>query len=199
MGSLLTDASKHTTAETVFVEKTQFDAVDKRPHLILSLVGIVTLALGLRVWGTSFGLPYIYHFDEHFYVNTALNLGAGVINNPPCAATGLSNISFGEYAGYYVVGRIFGEFSSPQDLEAAYRSDPTVFYLLGRLTTALLGAATVVALYALGKAAAGPTTGLWAAGFLAVSLLHVRDSHYSVPDIAMVAPGKHDKRAGWEP
>lgn len=159
--------------------------MSKRTGLTLSLAGILTLALGLRIWGIGFGLPYVYHYDEHFYVNTALKLGAGVMNNPPYTPTGLPNILSGEYAGYYVVGKVLGVFASPQEFEAAYRSDPTVFYLLARLTIAVLSTATVLVLYLLGKTAADPTTGLKAAGLLTVSFLHVRDSHYSVPDIAM--------------
>jgi hypothetical protein len=149
------------------------------------LAAIVAVALGLRSWGVSFGLPYVFHYDEHFYVNNALNLGAGVIGQPPYVPIGLSTLLFGEYAAYFVFGKLLGLFSSPQGFEAVIRADPTFVYLLGRLTSALFGAATVVTLYFLGKRAAGSSTGLAAAGVLAVSFLHVRDSHYSVPDIAM--------------
>jgi hypothetical protein len=61
------------------------------------LLGFITLsALILRVWGIGFGLPYLYHLDEHYYINTALKLGSGVVNNPPYAPTGFSNVLFGE-------------------------------------------------------------------------------------------------------
>jgi len=155
----------------------------KTQHWVLA--GILAVALLLRVWGIGFGLPFVYHYDEHFYINTALNLGAGVLNNPPYAPTGLSNIYFAEYAGYYVLGKALGIFTSPQAFEMAYRTDPTAFYILGRLTTALLGTITVWAVFIAGKNTFGTKTGLLAAGFLATSFLHVRDSHYAVPDIAM--------------
>ncbi|MCC7353341.1 MAG: glycosyltransferase family 39 protein [Anaerolineae bacterium] len=149
------------------------------------LAGILFAALALRLGGIGFGLPYVYHYDEHFYVNTALKLGAGVINNPPYAPTGFSNILFIEYACYYVTGKVLGLFASPQEFEVAYRTDPTIFYLLGRLTSAILGTMTVLAVYLLGKMSKGPAVGLTAAGLLAASFLHVRNSHHSVPDIAM--------------
>ncbi|MGI5836289.1 MAG: ArnT family glycosyltransferase [Chloroflexota bacterium] len=152
---------------------------------IIVPVMLVVLALGLRIWGIEFGLPYTYHYDEHFYVNTAAKLGAGVINNPPYAATGLSNILFLEYAGYFLVGIVLQFFSSAQAFEAAFRNDPTAFYLLGRTTSAVLGSITVFALYFLGVALAGRAVGTIAAAFLAVTFLHVRDSHYSVPDVGM--------------
>lgn len=151
----------------------------------LILAGILCVALGLRVWGMSFGLPYNYHFDERFYVNTALNLGNGILNNPPYNPTGFSNLLFPQYAGYYVIGKAMGVFASPAGFEAAYRSDPTVFYLVARLIIAVLGAATVLAVYLLGEAVTDPQVGLFAAGLLAVTFLHVRDSHYAVPDVAM--------------
>lgn len=147
--------------------------------------GVLVLALGLRLWGIGFGLPHLYHFDEMFYVVAALWLGKGVLLTPPHAPTGLSNVLFGEYGLYYLVGRLTGTFPSTQAFEVAYRADPTVFYLLDRLTVALLGAATVLAVYGLGKALSGRLPGLLAAGLLAVSFLHVRDSHYGVPDVPM--------------
>jgi 4-amino-4-deoxy-L-arabinose transferase-like glycosyltransferase len=107
------------------------------------------------------------------------------MNNPPYAATGLSNVLFGQYAGYFAVSRLLGHVGSAAQFGALYRGDPTVFYLLARMTVALFGAATTTALCLLGKAATDSTTGLMAAGALAVSFIHVRDSHYAVPDIAM--------------
>jgi hypothetical protein len=153
-----------------------------------ALLAIFVLALLLRLWGIQFGLPYVYHADEHYYANTALNLGAGVLNNPPYAPVGFSNILFLEFATYFVFGRVQGIFGSAQQFEAAYRADPTVFYLLARMTTAMLGAATVLPVYWIGRTLRPElraSTGLLAAGLLATSFLHVRDSHYGVPDIAM--------------
>ena len=63
----------------------------------LILAGIISVAFGLRLWGIAFGLPHLYHYDEHFYVNTALKLGTGVFHTPPYAATGFSNLLFAEF------------------------------------------------------------------------------------------------------
>lgn len=150
----------------------------------ITVASVVAIALVLRLWGIAFGLPYVYHFDEHFYVNTALQLGAGVWNNPPYTATGLPNILFGEYALYYVVGRALGWFESTAQFETTYRSDPTVFYLLGRITVATMATATVLTTHALGRAIRNTQTGLLAALLLAITFLHVRDAHYAVPDAA---------------
>ena len=149
----------------------------------LILVAIFILALGLRLWGIGFGLPYPYHADEPTYVSAALNLGAGIIGRQP-NPTGFSNILFGEFASYYLAGRLGGLFSSTAAFEQAYRSDPSTFLLLGRLTSAIFGSATVLALYWLGARLNRRAAGWLAALFLAVAFLHVRDSHYGVPDVA---------------
>lgn len=158
-----------------------------KPHskaaIALSLTAILAAALGLRTWGIGFGLPYAYHVDELTYVSAALNLGAGVIGKQP-NPTGFSNILFGEYALYFIFGRIAGIFQTAADFERAYRADPSVFLTLSRLTSGLLGAANVLVVYWLGKTLCGRLTGLLAAALLAVAFLHVRDSHYGVPDIA---------------
>ena len=156
------------------------------PHQIL--IGFILLvALILRIWGANFGLPYLYHFDERFYVNTAGKLGSGVLWYSPYAPTGLSNVLFICYSALFIIGRITGHFTSAQEFMALYRTDPTVFYLTGRLINALLGTMTVFFIYKLGKLVSKPPTALLAAGFLAVAFLHVRDSHFAVPDITMSA------------
>ncbi|MGQ9841895.1 MAG: ArnT family glycosyltransferase [Anaerolineae bacterium] len=159
----------------------------EKPHpkaaIALSLIAILAAALSLRTWGIGFGLPYAYHVDELTYVSSALNLGAGVIGKQP-NPTGFSNILFGEYALYFIFGRIAGIFQTATDFERAYRADPSVFLTLSRLTSALLSTANVLVVYWLGKTLRDRLTGLLAAAFLSVAFLHVRDSHYGVPDIA---------------
>lgn len=149
------------------------------------LVVILAAALILRIWGIGFGLPFVYHYDEHFYINTALNLGAGVMHNPPYAPVGLSNFLFGEYTIYYLLGWLSGAFATPQAFEAAFRADPTVVYTLARLTTALFGTLAVAAVFLMGRHTFGVWVGLVAAGFMAANFLQVRDSHYAVPDVPM--------------
>jgi len=150
----------------------------------LLLLGILLLALVLRLWGIGFGLPYTYHFDEPAYVSSALNLGAGIIGKQP-NPTGFPNILFGEYGLYFVIGRVVGIFHSVAHFEQMYRQDPSVFLLLARITSATFGSLTVVVVYYLGKLVANQRIGLLAGLFQAVAFLHVRDSHYGVPDILM--------------
>jgi 4-amino-4-deoxy-L-arabinose transferase-like glycosyltransferase len=153
-------------------------------RLVPVLVGmVVILALALRLWGINFGLPYPYHIDEHSYVVGTLNLGQGEINGYP-QQVGLVNVLFGEYALYFIVGRLTGLFKSTADFSRAYYTDPTVFYLLGRLTSALMGAATCLVIYLLGRELRNRLVGLGAALLIAVNFLHVRESHFTTPDVA---------------
>ena len=102
--------------------------LNKAGPINLILASLLVIALGLRIWGLRFGLPYNYHFDEKFYINTALALGDGVLNNPPFNPTGFSNILFPEFTAYYLVGKVMGVFYYPQAFEAAYSSDTTKLY-----------------------------------------------------------------------
>src|SRR5512135_2436316 len=151
---------------------------------LCALAGIVVLGAGLRSWGINFGLPFTYHVDEPTYISAALNLGAGNIGrqlNPPA----LPNLLFLEYGAYYVAERVSRSIASVAEFEKIYRSDPSMFFLLGRLTTALLGVLNVLIIYIVGKKASNPVVALLSALFLSVAFLHVRDSHFAVPDVMM--------------
>jgi hypothetical protein len=150
--------------------------------LVMILCAIFLLALALRLWAITFALPYALHIDEHSYVVGSLNLGQGEITGYP-QQTGLVNILFGEYAGYYLIGRILGLFQSTQAFSDAYHFDPTNFYLIGRLTIALAGALSVLAVYQLGRQIQNRAAGIAAALLVAVNLLHVRESHFITPDV----------------
>jgi Dolichyl-phosphate-mannose-protein mannosyltransferase len=84
-------------------------------------------------------------------------------------------------AGVY--GLVFG--AAPDGVAGAFARDPALFYLVGRLVTAVFGTATLAVLYCTGRMAYGPAVGILAAGLLAVDLLHVRDSHWVTPDVPL--------------
>jgi 4-amino-4-deoxy-L-arabinose transferase-like glycosyltransferase len=84
-------------------------------------------------------------------------------------------------AGVY--GVVFGAFQG--GVAGAFARDPALFYLVGRLVTAILGTATLALLYLTGRLAYGRVVGILAAAFLAVDLLHVRDSHWITTDVPL--------------
>jgi hypothetical protein len=171
--------------------KTRFFSRISIRILLITLI-ITALGLMIRVWGSKFGFPYIYHYDEHFYVSRALYIAKGDINHPPFAPTGFTNILLLDYVVYFVLGKLFGIFNSPSAFEALYRADPSSFYFLARLTSALFGTLTIPVIIAfknlLVKINDQKPYQFIASGMagvmLAFAFLHVRDSHYATPDIA---------------
>lgn len=150
----------------------------------ITLASILILALVLRIWGIGFGLPYKFHIDEPYYVLGALKLATGefrltVPHNTPNIWQFLLLV---EYGAMFVAGKLVGVFNHPNDIAALYLADPSILYLLARLSSVLFGVATVGLTYQLGKVAFDRLTGIIAALFLAVAFLHARDSHYAVND-----------------
>ena len=155
---------------------------------IAILSAVVLLALSLRLYGINFGLPYLYHADEPIVVNHAMAYGLGDLNPHFFAIPPLvSYILFIIYGLYFLIGRVFHLFVSPDDFAMAFLNDPSIFYLLGRIFIgALMGAATVLIMYLFGKKLFSPRVGLISALFTAVAFIHVQNSHYIYADIPMV-------------
>ena len=68
-------------------------------------------------------------------------------------------------------------------LQQLYFTDPTGIYTAGRALGVAAGTATIVGLYRLAARLTDHRTAMAAAIFLAVSPLHVRDSHYVKHDV----------------
>lgn len=148
---------------------------------------IVCLAALLRIVGISFGLPHIYHQDEPVLVNHAMAIGARGWNPqffiiPPLTIY----LLFFVYAALFIAGRLIGAFHGASDFASLFLSDPSLFYLSGRLVLGVLfGCATVAVLGILGKKYLGKTVGLWAALFLALCFMHAEQSHYIYADVPL--------------
>jgi hypothetical protein len=104
---------------------------------------IFLLAFSLRIWGISFGLPGIDHGDEAEVVNHAVRFGTGDFNPHRFQYGSLVQyILFFFYGFYYALGYLLGYFSSVHQFALHFVQDPTLFYLIARGLSALLGAAT---------------------------------------------------------
>jgi len=153
----------------------------------LILLFIIFLGLIVRALGVDFGLPFRYHNDEPIVVNYALAYGGGDLNPhffyvPPL----LSYFLFFEYSVYFVLGMISGVFSSLLDYQFLYLTDPSSFYLVGRISIGVVfGTLTILLLYLIGKRLFSEKVGLLSAFFLSLTFLHVRDSHYIYFDIPL--------------
>ena len=139
---------------------------------------IVGVAALLRFYPIWFGLPFAHARPDE---TTALGL-AGHIRG------GDLNPHFFHWGSLtlYVFALVHG-------LAAAVRRvlglDPALSFtemvVSARATVALAGTLTVVVVYAAGRRMGGAVTGLLAALFLAVAILHVRESHFAMTDALM--------------
>jgi dolichyl-phosphate-mannose--protein O-mannosyl transferase len=98
---------------------------------------------------------------------------------------GLYYLLFAEYGIYFVALKLSGAIASTKEFAELFVRDPSMFYLMGRATTALFGSATVLAVYALARQVYRAPAALLAAIFLAVNVLHVDLSHRVNVDVLM--------------
>ena len=142
------------------------------------------MAALVRLWGIDYGLPCTYcRPDEDRLISTALRLSLEDPNPHYFIWPGLFFYSTrGILEAATLARRLFGGIAggSPSDL---YREDPAYLHLILRYIFCGFGVATVYLLGLLGKRIFSPRVGLLAAFFLALSFLHVRDSHFAMLDI----------------
>ncbi len=153
-----------------------------KPRLLIVIN--VLLAFLLRVNGLNFGLPYNFHDAEHQYTEAGLAFLQGPkealaalqkLNNPPLFKVVLGALDVG-YA-YALLPNL-----AQQRSILATELWGTFFHYVGRLASMAAGLLTVALLYPLGQRLYGRKAGLLAAFLLAVSFLHVRESHFAVND-----------------
>ncbi|MEA2372799.1 MAG: hypothetical protein QOH12_3193 [Solirubrobacteraceae bacterium] len=152
-----------------------------RGRWALAALGVVLLALGLRLWGIKMGLPYAYNSDENaHFVPRAIglfghNLNPGYFNNPPA----YTYLLYLVYEVWYGGGRA---------LSHTYASHPTEVWVLARATAAVLGTFAVWLLYLCGARLFDRRTGLLASGLMAVAFLPVFYAHLALNDVPTLAP-----------
>jgi 4-amino-4-deoxy-L-arabinose transferase-like glycosyltransferase len=148
------------------------------------MVGVLLLAFLLRVNGLSFGLPYLFHDDEHQYVDAGIawlqDWDAAAphlyrLNNPPLLKMILGLL-------YSLLTRILMPTPEKMQMVLASTSWRTFFQYFGRYVSVSAAVLSVAWLYLLGKRLYNRRTGILAAFLLAVCFLHVRESHFAVND-----------------
>lgn len=150
-----------------------------------ALASVLAIALGLRLWGIGFGLPHtLSRPDEEATLSVALrffgrHLDPGFYHWPPLFIYAVT----AAFVAYFNVGRFAGWFPRESAFLAAGASTPAPLFLLARAVSAVAGTVTVWLTYRAGRQLFDQPTALTAAVFLAVAALHVRDSHFGVPDV----------------
>lgn len=137
-----------------------------------ALVVVVLLGAALRLVPIWFGLPYPHaRPDEETTLGHAAAILAG---DPNPHFFNWPSLTFYLFAGLFAIASAVRPAMTP----AAY-------VLLARAAIAVAGTATIVVLARLGSRVADRSTGLLAAFFLSVAVLHVRDSHFALTDVLM--------------
>src|SRR5262245_10048388 len=90
---------------------------------------------------------------------------------------GLDYLLFVEYGALFAFWWLTGRVDGPNAFALQYLTNPTAFYLVGRVTVAVLGALTCLAVFAVGKRIYNTRIGLGAAFLAAASYYHASASH----------------------
>jgi Dolichyl-phosphate-mannose-protein mannosyltransferase len=145
----------------------------------------------LRFWGIDHDLPFLYDRDEPIFVDGALRMLRDHSLNPgwfgaPASTT--MDLLAATYAAIYAVGRLTGRFDGPLDVRNLYYSDPSVFYLSGRIISAVFGVAIIWLVFQIGRRVfSEPRVGLLSALVVAICPLVVELSQQVRMDVQMTA------------
>ena len=140
------------------------DLSERTKQIRVYLFLILLIAAGLRLWGLDWGLPYEYQSEEYKVVKYALRMGGGDLNphffEYPSLYLYFMLFLFGLY---YLFGSWIGLFSGTHEFALSFIKDPTPFYLIGRVSEAICGAAIVYLVYKIGKRLFSENVGLCSA------------------------------------
>ncbi len=133
---------------------------------------ILVAAFATYLAGALPHLRTLHNGDEANVVETALRMGSGVLEPFGLRhGTALPILLLAEFAVWYLMHLVSGAMAHPLDVAWAYLRDPTVFFLLGRLTAVAAGLGVIGLTYAIGRRLVGPVPGLLAAAFTGLSTL----------------------------
>ena len=147
-------------------------------HWVLALL---IIAFILRIWGIWNATSQ----DEYNEVFEALRVCSGNLNFERWFKRFYLYILAVEYGVYYVIGWIFNLFQSPNDFAVKIIRDPYPLFMLGRITSAVLGTGSVWLTYLVGRQLYSRSVGLIAALFLCFNVVNVELSHYARVDACL--------------
>jgi 4-amino-4-deoxy-L-arabinose transferase-like glycosyltransferase len=140
----------------------------------LIFCAILLIALVVRLYGINFPL---YHWDEILTFNDSF---FAVSNN-----LAMSTFEHGSLLTYIllliwypIIFVVQGKFPGTFELLLTYYQNPLVLAVAGRAVSVLASTATVAFVYQFGSQLYNRAVGLLASSFLALTFLHVAESHY---------------------
>jgi hypothetical protein len=149
------------------------------------LTVIVATGAALRFWSVRFGLPHdLARPDEEKIVNAALGILGGDLNPHFFLYPSLFiYVTAGAYELASLLRHVAGTTALAAGLVTPNAVDNSSLHLTARVVSAITGVATIGALYAAARELFNDRVALIGAALLAVTFLHVRDSHFGVTDV----------------
>lgn len=130
------------------MNKSVFSVYLKDQNVIYPII-LVLFAFLLRFWGINYGLPSVYNSTEYFIAKHALSFGARHTLEPlyfiyPTLYSYFIAVLFGSY---FLIGHLGGVFPGTADFAVQFFVNPTLFYLLGRISNAIIFIITIIIFY----------------------------------------------------
>ncbi|HIQ06074.1 MAG TPA: phospholipid carrier-dependent glycosyltransferase [Anaerolineae bacterium] len=148
---------------------------ERRLYQTLLLL-ILVLAVGLRLYGLTWGEGHGFHVDERYLVRLSMEvrgqIASGQWPRSPASSWGKLPLYLLAVSSVVADGAV--------GLLGRTAGVPSLY--VGRLLAVLLGVLSVVIVYALGRDLFSQKTGLLAALFLAISVLAVQTAHFYTVD-----------------
>lgn len=153
----------------------------------LLVATIVLFGFGLRVWAVRWGLPYVDHPDEPALVNVVLRMMRNHDLNPHffLYPSLYFYLLMAIFSAHHRMGVATGLYTSLDQMNVTTDIYTTIpeFFVWGRMLAIVLGSATVLGVFVLGKRSWNGSAGLLAALFLATLPFHMRHSQYVTTDV----------------
>ena len=154
----------------------------------LPLACVLALALALRLWGITWGLPSATHYFSYHPDETVVLIKSSLVMNVFAGRLLPHFYDYGSLQLYLVcfantLAALFGAVDIVPKNFAEWYPQWAKMYLIGRFLTVGMGVGTVWVTYTLGATLWGRRAGLVAALILAVTPLHAQQSHFLTVDV----------------
>jgi len=147
------------------------------------LVVVLIVAAALRLYGIDHGLPYVYNPDEVNIMARALSIARGLDPAYYLYPSLFFYFLFAIMGALFALGWAVGSYASAGAFQAQFFTDPTVFYLAGRLVGVMSALGTIVVTYLVVRKHFGQAAARASALLIAVAFVGVRDAHYLKHDV----------------
>ncbi|MGE5237126.1 MAG: DUF2298 domain-containing protein [Acidobacteriota bacterium] len=146
----------------------------RSPRFRLLVLALVVVALGVRLYRVNWDEGHFFHPDERRIAEAVNQLSLSPLQlNPHFFAYG----SFPFYVTRMAVSAV--------GVVSPRLNSYDGILLIGRILSALWGAATVLVLIVLARRLFGERVALLAGGLLAITVLHLQNSHFAANDIPL--------------